>query len=434
MRMGSSSVMFARSGSVRVAASAITAEVPARPGGSMDSSVRRGRLCGAGEFPVVDRCTYLSICNSTALGRRARLAVDEFLDHLMYWCETAAVRDCRVDGARDKFARLIGADAGDIAIVKNVSEGINAVASAIDWRAGDNVVLCASLEHPNNVLPWVHLRRLGVEMRVVEPVEGAIEPDSIIAAIDGRTRVVTCSAVTFAPGLRVDLGAIGRACRSRDVLFLVDAVQSAGILSLDVSRDQVDVLVTSTAKGLLGIYGCGFLYCRRAWADRLTPAYLSRPAVELPPDRYSEMASLDVAMRGNARRFEVGSVDYAACYAVDASLSLLGEVGAPAIEAHVLALAGRLRMGMAELGLEVPGRAFGPQGSHIVTVGRLGAGGHGIAADPLLARLSEHLTAHDVVHTIRRGMLRFAFHLFNSDDDVDRVLGLTREVVARNGA
>jgi cysteine desulfurase/selenocysteine lyase len=396
-----------------------------------DARPRRERLCGANEFPVVERCTYLSICDSTALSRRVRLAVDEFLDHVMYWRETRAVREQRVDGARDKFARLIGAGTADIAIVKNVSEGINAVATAIPWRAGDNVVLCASLEHPNNVLPWVHLRRLGVEMRVVEPVEGAIEPETIIAAIDGRTRVVTCSAVTFAPGLRTDLGALGHACRSRGVLFLVDAVQSAGILSLDVSRDHIDALVTSTAKGLLGLYGCGFLYCRREWSERLTPAYLSRPAVELPPDRYSEMASLDVALRVDTRRFEVGAVDYASCYAVDASLALLSDVGAAAIEAHALALASRLRTGMAELGLETPKRAFGPEGSHIVTVGRLGAGGHGTATDPLLARLSGHLTHHDVVHTIRRGMLRFAFHLFNSDEDVDRVVGLAREVVSR---
>jgi len=391
---------------------------------------RRERLSGADEFPVVGCCTYLNVCESTTLSRRVRLAVDEFLDHAMHSRGTRDVRQHRVDGARDKFARLIGANAGDIAIVKNVSEGINAIATAIPWCSGDNVVVCASLEHPNNVLPWRHLRRLGVEMRVVEPVEGAIEPAAMIAAIDERTRVVSCASVTFAPGLRTDLGAIGRACRSRGVLFLVDAVQSAGILSLDVVGDHIDALVTSTAKGLLGLYGCGFLYCRREWADRLTPTYLSRPAVELPPDRYSEMADCDVAMRGDARRFEVGSVDYASCYAVDASLSLLAEVGTPAIEAHVLALAGRLRAGMANLGLAVPGRAFGPEGSHIVTVGTLGAGGHGTATDPLLTRLSDHLTACDVIHTIRRGMLRFAFHLFNSDDDVDRVLGLAREVVS----
>lgn len=395
------------------------------------SSARRERLCDAAEFPVVQHCTYLSVCDSTALSQRVRAAVDEFLDHVMYWRETRAVREQRVEGARAKFARLIGADCGDIAIVKNVSEGINAIATAIPWHGGDNVVLCADLEHPNNVLPWLHLRRHGVEIRVVGPVEGAIEPNAIIAAIDQRTRAVTCSSVTFSPGLRTDLEPIGRACRSRGALFLVDAVQSAGILPLDVSRDHIDALVTSTAKGLLGLYGCGFLYCRREWAESLTPAYLSRPAVELPPERYSELSGLDFTMRADARRFEVGAVDYASCYAVDASLDLLSEIGAPAIEAHVLGLAAQLRAGMAELGLDVPARAFGSGGSHIVTVGRLGEGGHGTAADPLLSQLSDHLIRHQVVHTIRRGMLRFAFHLFNSEDDVDRVLGLTREVVLR---
>lgn len=400
-----------------------------------NANARRERLLGADEFPVVGRCTYLSICDSTALSRRVRGAVDEFLDQITYWRDTAAVRDERVHGARTKFARLIGARAAtDIAIVKNVSEGINAIASALPWQAGDNVVVCASLEHPNNVLPWIHLRRRGVEVRIVEPVDGAIEPAAMVAAIDGRTRVVTCSSVTFAPGLRTDLGTIGRACRAKGVLFLIDAVQSAGILSLDVERDRIDALVVSTAKGLLGMYGCGFLYCRGDWAERLVPAYLSRPAVELPPDRYSEMAGLDVEMRPDARRFEVGSVDFASCYAVDASLSLLAEVGAPAIEEHVLALADHLRSGMADLGLGVPARATGPEASHIVTVGRLGAGGHGTATDPMLSRLSAHLTQHDVIHTIRRGMLRFAFHLFNSDDDVDRVLGLAREVVTRKVA
>jgi cysteine desulfurase/selenocysteine lyase len=392
---------------------------------------RRGRLRGADEFPAVERCTYLSVCDSTVLGRTARKAVDEFLEHIMYWREGRAVREVRVDGARDKFARLVGADATDVAIVKNVSEGINAIATAIPWSAGDNVVLCASLEHPNNVLPWMHLGRLGVEMRVVEPLEGAIDPGAIIGAIDARTRVVTCSSVTFAPGLRTDLGAIGRACRSRGVLFLVDGVQSAGILTLDVERDHIDALVASTAKGLLGMYGCGFLYCRREWAGRLTPAYLSRPAVDLPPDRYSEMAGMEAEMRPDARRFEVGAVDYASCYAVDASLDLLWSVGPDAIEAHVLALAGRLREGMVELGLEVPRHAFGSGASHIVTVGQLGNGGHGVANDPMLAAISAHLAEEGVVHTIRRGMLRFAFHLFNSDDDVDRVLALAREVARK---
>ena len=389
----------------------------------------RERLLGETEFPVVGNCTYLSICDSTALSVRVRAAANEFLDHVMYWRESRAVREVRVEGARAGFARLINAESSDVAIVKNVSEGINAVATAVDWRDGDNVVLCTELEHPNNILPWMHLGRLGVEMRTVAPVDGAISVDALLGAIDARTRVVTCSSVTFSPGLRTDLAAIGRACRARDILFLVDAVQSAGILRTDVALEHVDALVASTAKGLLGLYGCGFLYCRKEWATRLTPAYLSRPAVELPPERYSEMNGLDVEVRPDARRFEVGAVDYGSCYAADASIALLAEVGAERIEDHVLALASDLRSGMVHLGLQVPQLAFGPAASHIVTVGRLGAGGHGTTEDPLLERISAVLAANGVVHTIRRGMLRFAFHLFNSSADVNRVLDLAREVV-----
>jgi cysteine desulfurase/selenocysteine lyase len=219
------------------------------------------------------------------------------------------------------------------------------------------------------------------------------------------------------------LASIGRACRERNVLFLVDAVQSAGILQLDVEAAAIDGLVASTAKGLLGLYGMGFLYCRREWAQRLTPVYLSRPAVDLPPERYSEMASFDLVIRPDARRFEVGAVDYASCYAADAALDLIFASSPPAIESHALGLADRLRRGVADMGLEVTGfPGPGDRLSHIVTIGRLGNGGHEVTNDGHLAAISARLTEANVVHTIRRGMLRFAFHLFNTERDVDTIL------------
>jgi cysteine desulfurase/selenocysteine lyase len=261
-----------------------------------------------------------------------------------------------------------------------------------------------------------------VDVKTVPALNGTIDPERMIAAIDARTRVVTCSSVTFAPGLRTELSQIGRACRDRNVFFLVDAVQSVGILQTDVERDCVDGLVVSTAKGLLGLYGTGFLYCRDAWSKKLVPAYLSRSAVVLPPEKYSEMSSFDLAIHADARKFEVGSVNYAGCYAADAALDLIFEAGPAAIEAHVLALADRLRQGLAKLGLPVTRPPNASLASHIVTVGRLGDGGHEFANDPQLAAISARLAQAGIAHTIRRGMLRFAFHVFNSERDVDAVL------------
>lgn len=375
----------------------------------------------AENFPLSGQI-YLNICDSTVLSKPVRAAIDRFLDQAMYWREPRSAREPAVAAARSKFARLIAAKPSEIAIIKNVSEGINAIATAFDWRPGDNVVLCAELEHPNNVIPWLHLRRLGVEVKIVAAVNGAIDSEQMVAAIDSRTRVVTCSSVTFAPGLRTDLARIGRACRERDVFLLVDAVQSVGILELDVEREFIDGLVVSTAKGLLGTYGMGFLYCRDAWSRKLMPAYLSRSAVALPPEKYSELTSFDLAIHPDARKFEVGSVNYAGCYAVDAALDLIFEVGPSVIEAHVLRLADRLRQGFTQLGLEVTKPSNTSLASHIVTVGRLGDGGHELANDPQLAAVSEKLVESKIAHTIRRGMLRFAFHAFNSESDVEATL------------
>jgi selenocysteine lyase/cysteine desulfurase len=379
-------------------------------------------------FPICRERIYFSICDSTVLARPVRVAIDKFLDQVTFWREPRSVRDAVVSSTRSKFARLISAAPEEIAIVKNVSEGINAIATAIDWRTGDNVVLCAELEHPNNVIPWLHLQRFGVEVRAVEHLNGAIDPRAVVEAIDERTRVVTCSSVTFSPGLRTDLAPIGRICRERGVFFLVDAVQSVGILTTDVTNECIDGLVVSTAKGLLGLYGMGFLYCRRDWVTRLVPAYLSRPAVNLPPDKYSEMTQLTYDIHSDARRFEVGSIDYASCYAADAALDLLLGLGPEIIEDHVLQLSSRLRHGLAELGLEVTGCNLGDRPSHIVTVGRLGNGGHEVTNDPWLAAISRTLASAGVVHTIRRGMLRFALHIFNTEQEVDTVIDLVRSV------
>ena len=385
-------------------------------------------IAAAGEeFPASRNCLYLSGCDTTLISRRTRAAVDRYLDNMMTKRGPKADDEKVLDRAREKFARLVNAQADEVALTRNVSEGINAIAQAIPWSPGDNVVLCTELEHPNNIYPWLHLRKRGVEVRSVPARAGAVDVEAMVRAMDRRTRVLSCSTVSFCPGFRANIDALGAACRERGVFFLVDAVQSAGVLQHDMARSRIDGLATSATKGLLGIYGIGFLYCRREWADRLQPVYLSRPAVDVPPEALSEMGAADYKLRPGARRFELGTHNYGAAFAVEASLDYLMEIGAPAIEAHVTGLSARLAQGFLDLGLPVAGGAPGPHLAHIVTFGKLGAGGHDFSTDESLNRLYRFLKANSVVLTIRRGMLRFALHVYNSKSDVDRVLALAAE-------
>lgn len=384
------------------------------------------------QFPAALESIYLSVCDRGIMADSTADALNAYTSAMQGASGLKSDHEIVVGEARERFARLINADASEIAMVSNVSDGMNSIAWAMPWEPGDNLVIVSDLEHPNNLYPWLRLKQLGIELRDVAPVDGRIDPEAVLAEIDSRTRLVSCASVTFSPGLRTDLAAIGMGCRDRGVFFMVDAVQSVGILKHDVDLECIDGLATSTSKGLLGSYGCGFLYCKSEWANRLNPAYLSRTAVAVSQATPSEMGAQDYTLEEGARRFEVGSHNFAGAYAANASLEMLLGVGPEVIETHVLALAAKLAQGLADQGLPVFCTSIDKGLSHIVTVGGLGDGGHAITQDSGLQSWSDHLKSLNVIHTIRRGQVRFALHVFNSSEDIERVLQVTRGYLSLN--
>lgn len=379
-------------------------------------------------FPALRETTYLSVCDKMILHDTVRASIDIFLDRLALASANRRDHEVHVVSARGKFGRLMNAPEDTVAAIRNVSDGVNSFAWAFPWAEGDNVVFTADAEHPNNVYPWLRLRCRGVELRIVPAKpDGQLDTDAMIAAIDSKTRVMTCSSVTFAPGHRSDIQRLGEACRKADVFLLVDGVQSAGILKHDFAAEPIDGFVTSTSKGLLGLYGFGFLYASRDWIGRLEPAYLSRPAVDQLSDDHSTMGNLDYDLQPDSRRFEVGSFNLAGAYAADASLDLLYHLGPDRIEARVLHLSTVLHEAMTAAGLPPAVPSHGPAQSHIVTLGEINAGGHGFSTDPRIEPVSRHLLENKVAHTIRRGQLRFAIHAYNTEADMQRAADCVRE-------
>ena len=377
-------------------------------------------------FPALERWTYMDVSARGVLSRETRAAVDAYLDDRMLNGATDKTQFfALVERARERFAELIGAEADEIAYTKNISDGLNMIATAIDWHRGDNVVLCPELEHPNNVYVWLNLRRYGVEVRAVPPRDGHIPVDALIERMDERTRVATVSTVSFAPGFRTDVETLGRACRERGVLLLVDGAQSVGVVHTDVRTMKVDALAVSTQKGLLGLYGMGFLYCRREWAERLRPAYLARFGVDLGEAHEASLGGYDFQLARGARRFDLGNYNFLATAAVDASMKQLLQWDTRLIEPYVQRLVHALAAGFIDLGLSVAGGAPGSHLTKIVTLGEMSSD-HYSTGDARYNRLYEHLAANRVKLSIRRGMLRFSLHVYNSMEDVERVLALTR--------
>jgi selenocysteine lyase/cysteine desulfurase len=383
------------------------------------------------DFPATERWTYMDVSARGLVPRFARDALVTHLDERMYAEVDKYGYFDMIERVRGRFAQHLNAVADEIAFTKNVTEGLAAIAASIDWRSGDNLVICPEIEHPANVYAWLNLQRRGVEMRMVAPRAGTLPVDEVVSRMDARTRVVTCATVSFAPGFRTDLATLGAACRSRGVLLVVDAAQSVGVLDNDVARLNIDALAASTQKGLLGLYGMGFLYCRREVAEQLQPAYLSRFGVDMGEASEADLGSFEYRLASGARRFDLGNYNFTAAVSADAALEYLAGFGREPIERYVLGLSHRLARGLLSLGLSVGGGEPGPHLAHIVTVGEMTQGGHDSTGDARMQSLHDYLAEHKVKLSIRRGVLRFSLHLYNTERDIERVLALAAEWAGR---
>lgn len=373
-------------------------------------------------FPGTDGRVYLNIAAKGLVPTTVRDAVSEYMDRQV---EGTADKDALregIDEVRATLAHLIGADADEVAITKNVSEGLNLFAASLPWEEGDNVVVCPEREHPNNIYLWYNLgRRYGVEVRSVPPEDGTMPVEAMVAAMDERTRVVTFPTISFAPGFVTDTAPLVRAARDVGALTLADGAQSIGALDTDVHALGFDALAVAAQKCLLSLYGFGFLYVRREVAEAIVPVHVARYGIALDAHEtaYSEGP---LEYLPGARRFDLGNYNYLGMAATRAALELIDGVGVAAIEGHVRGLAARLADGLLAEGLPVVGGEPGPHLAHIVSAGRLGGGRHYSADDPEVNELHRHLVDRGIVFSLRSGVLRFSFGLYNDDSDVEKVL------------
>ena len=359
-------------------------------------------------FPVTRNVVYF---NHAALGPLSVRAYEAMEQHArdqrefgaLHWREWYA--EC--DRLRAAAGRLIGADPREIAILKNTSEGLSFVAEGLRWREGDNVVTTA-LEFPSNWTPWKHVERRGVEVRLANaPTVAAIEP-----LVDQRTRVVTVSSVAFHNGFTADLDAIGDLCARRNILFCVDAIQSVGVLPMDVRRTKIAFLAADGHKWMCGSEGCALFYVAAEHRDKLE--ILENGWTNI--DRRGKFILSPTDLLPDSRRFEAGSLNTNGIYGLRAAIELLLEIGVEVIAERALAVAKHLVEGLESIGWGVATR---PIASPII-------GATPPAVERTLLQWHRYLEENGVVCAPREGMLRFSPHFYNDEAEVDRVIELLR--------
>jgi selenocysteine lyase/cysteine desulfurase len=358
------------------------------------------------EFPVTENLIYLNHAAVAPLCRRAAdamrgLAEDACLHgslHYSRWEESYS-------GLRAVSARMINAEPGEIAIVKNTSEGIATVALGLDWKAGDRVVAFRE-EFPANFYIWKKLEEWkGVRVEWLS----CFDPLARVAEAARGARLLAISHVQYLSGYRADLEAIGRICRDEKVFFFVDAIQGLGAFPLDVRKMNIQALAADGHKWLLGPEGNGILYVEQGWQDRIEPVEFGWTTVA----GYMDYASRDMTLRKDAGRYECGTLNTIGCYGLRASMELLMEVGVEVAGQQVQFLADRLAAGAEAKGYELMMQRTPSTGAGIVSIRK-----PGVDSRLVWSRLREK----GITSAPRQGYVRLSPHFYLSPEDVDRVI------------
>jgi cysteine desulfurase / selenocysteine lyase len=366
------------------------------------------------EFAVTQQYIYLNHAAAGALPLASVAAIDAFAqEHARAGVLGTFPYDLRMPEYRDRIGRFVGARGTQIAIVPNTSAAANVVAAGLDWRPGDEVLLPSS-EFPANAVPWLALRKRGVDVRLLGAGSERLTSDSLRRQISPRTRVVAVSWVSYGDGYRHDLAGLAEVAHESGALLCVDAMQGLGAFPIDVNAVDADALYAGGAKWMLSLHGAAVLYIGPRLDERLqltTPGWRS-VANMWDFHNYEQPFSRD------AMRFESGTPNLIGALSLVCAIDLFERAGPPAIARHVLDLTDRLCDGVRRLGGRIASERGEGVSSAIVTFEVPGCDSE---------QLGRALEPEGIVTTYRPSGVRVSPHGYNTEDEIDVLLAAVAE-------
>jgi selenocysteine lyase/cysteine desulfurase len=361
-------------------------------------------------MPISQSVAYFDHAAVAPLPAPTRNAIQSWLTQATEQGDTAWLQWARrIEEVRATAARLINANASEIALVPNTTSGISLVAEGFPWNPGDNVVTLVN-EFPSNQYPWMNLVSRGVEVRHVPVENGIPDLDRIAATCDSRTRILSLSWVGYATGWRIDPRQISQLCRDRGCLFFLDAIQGLGVFPLDVRAAGIDFLAADGHKWLLGPEGAGIFFVRQELLSTLRPFMVGWNSVA----QGSDYTRIELNLKNAASRYEGGSQNMIGFTGLGASLDLLASLGlthqASPIADQVLSITDYATQRLQELGATLLAPRITDHRSGIITF---------ILPGRDSDKIRRHLESQNIIVRCRAGGVRLSPHGYNTTEEID---------------
>jgi selenocysteine lyase/cysteine desulfurase len=355
-------------------------------------------------FPVFRDKIYLNSCSQGALSDSVRAGIDAYVAS---WDRYGSPWDIWVDEyekARAGFAKFLGANTDEVAVLPSASAGINSIASALTFSQRKKIVLGA-FEFPTMGHVWLAQQARGAQVEFVEATGDRMPAENYDRAVDRTTLIVPVTGLCFMNGWRSEVKKLVALAHSRGALIMLDDYQDCGTRPVDVKDLDVDIYVAGTLKYLLGPPGLAMMYVKPELTKTLAPT-ISGWFAQKNPFAF-DVRTLDLSP--TARRFEAGTPAIPNIYAAIAGVELLQEIGLDEVAAQIAQLTAQLLSGVRNLGIQMktPADSVGP-----LTVLKCRD------SEALVAKLA----AQGIVVSNRKDGLRIAFHVYNTAEDVEAVL------------
>lgn len=315
---------------------------------------------------------------------------------------------------KNLLAEFINSNPDRIAFIDNTSNGLNILASGLDWRKGDRILL-NDIEFPANVYPFLNLKRFGVEVDFVKSKNGIVTAEDLIENVKPETKLISVSFVQFLSGYKIDLEKLGKFCRDKNIILSVDGIQGIGAINFDAQKFNVDFLSCGTQKWLFGAQGIAFIYLTEELQRKINPAYLGWLSVE---DAW-DLLNYSMKLKSNANVYQGGTLNTFGIYTFNTSLKIFNQFGFGRIEENVISNTKYLRRKLNEIGVnclidEVSNEYY----SGITT----------FRTDDI-EKLFKFLEDKKIVCSLREGYIRLSPHFYNTFEEIDFVVNSIKEFI-----